>query len=308
MSDAIKAETKEKDGAAVNEQASEKGGLLNWIQRIANGMQKEKHEENLDWTLDSSGIETISAITTNGSIKFTASDETAILVKAHKVIKAPELATAQSFSEAVQIHVARDGDRVAVSVEHPKPPHGVNVEVSFAITAPRTIAIIGKTTNGSARIEQFHSNVDLKSTNGTVHVTEVAGHVQAQTTNGDVRLCALAGPVTAKTTNGAVKAEGITIEEVANFASHNGSVKVAIRAGDAPITATTHNGAVRLTLPTDHAGVIEAHTHNGRVQHTLPMQTTRQSRTKLSGRLGSDSDTPITVRSHNGSVTLVGQA
>lgn len=257
-----------------------------WLRKLLAMINKEKVEEQVDSQIDSTGLQTVAVQTTNGAVAYSGNDQNTIAIHAHKMVKAPDQATAAAFARQVEIAVEPQGDTLRIYATYPKPPRHVEVEVNFTINGPRRL------------------NVNGHSTNGEVALREIEGRVQAESTNGELRLAAINGAVTARCTNGNVSAKELSLTAASKFSSQNGAVRVDVHQGQAPITATTVNGSVHLTLPPDYQGQLDARTQNGQVRTTFQPQITTRARNRLVGQIGGGGEALLKLQSQNGDVTL----
>ena len=257
-----------------------------WLRRLLSLVVKEKVEEQADWQIDSAGLQTVAVQTTNGAIDYRGDAEKSIAIQAHKVVRAPDQATAAAFMQQVQIQIEPQADTLRIYPTYPKPPRHVEVEVTFIIHGPQQI------------------NVSGHSTNGAVALHQVEGTVQAASTNGEVRVSEINGGVSAKCTNGGVSANRLTLTAASEFSSQNGNVRVNVQQGQAPITATTVNGSVHVTLPPGYQGQLDARTQNGQVRTSFQPQITARARNRLAGQIGGGGEALLKLQSQNGDVTL----
>jgi len=261
--------------------------LTEWLQALAGSAAKQKVEEHFDWELDSTALQTIAVQTVNGSLAYVGATQETIAVHAHKVVKAPDAATAAEFARQVQIRIEPQAGVLRIYADYPKPPRHVEVQVTFAIQGPHAI------------------NLDGQSTNGHVTVTGVEGLVKARSTNGGVQLDGITGEIMAKSTNGDVQVNTVTLTTASHFASQNGSLRIHVQHGAAPITATTVNGGVSLTLPPTYNGQLDARTQNGNIRTDFPMQVTQRARNRVVGQIGGGGEALLKLQSQNGNITLV---
>jgi hypothetical protein len=257
-----------------------------WVRKLLAVINKEKVEEQVDSQIDSAGLQTVAVQTTNGAIAYSGEARNTIAIHAHKVVKAPDQATAAAFARQVEIGVEPQAGTLRIYATYPKPPRHVEVQVSFIINGPQRM------------------NVNGHSTNGEVALRAVEGQVQAESTNGELRLDEINGAITARCTNGNVSAKELTLTETSQFSSQNGAVRVDVHQGQAPITATTVNGSVHLTLPSDYQGQLDARTQNGQVRTTFQPQITTRARNRLIGQIGGGGEALLKLQSQNGDVTL----
>jgi DUF4097 and DUF4098 domain-containing protein YvlB len=262
-------------------------GVWDRIKRAVSSLgSKEKYTEDLDWELDGANIEAIMAHTTNGSITFEGTSAKRITVQAHKMVRAPSMDEAEAFAQQVQIKIEQQEGMLRITKAHPKPPIGVDVSVSYVIQGPDKV------------------NLTLETTNGKILAEQVEGVVKTRSTNGKIRLNAITGQVEARTTNGGIQVEVIGLNDESRFDTTNGSINVGVQHGIAPIRANTSNGSINLTLPADFSGQLDAQTVNGKITSELATILERQSRTHLIGQIGEGGDTPLKLRTTNGSIRL----
>lgn len=261
-----------------------------WLRKLLAVVNKEKVEEQVDSQIDSAGLQTVAVQSTNGAITYSGQDQNTIAIHAHKVVRAPDQATAAAFARQVEIRIEPQADTLRIYATYPKPPRHVEVEVSFLINGPHRM------------------NVNGHSTNGAVVCQAVTGNVQAESTNGEIRIAEINGGVSAQCTNGGVSAKGLTLTAASKFSSQNGDVRVHVQQGQAPMTATTVNGSVHLTLPPDYQGQLDARTQNGQVRTTFQTQITARSRNRLIGQIGGGGEALLKLQSQNGDITLAAAA
>jgi hypothetical protein len=281
-------------------------GGWRWLDRLVSAFgAKAEYSEKLDWTLDGAGVSLIDAQTNNGSISLCGSDRDQVTVCAWKKIRAPTESAAEEFARQVQIHVERQENAIRIYKEHPSPPAGVGVAVRYEISAPRAAGANFRTANGSIRIHEIGGAVEAVTVNGGIELQGGAGDVNLGTSNGAIELRDTAGHVRASTSNGRVRA-AIRHFEGGVFSTSNGSITVEIREGSAPVAATTANGAIRLTLPADFSGRLDAKTALGRVYSELPLAVSEGSRNRLVGQIGAGGEAVVKLRTLNGRIHLRG--
>jgi gas vesicle protein len=248
---------------------------------------QEKVEETLSWTFDSAGINKIDAQTVNGSIKLEGADDSSIHVSAWKVVSGRDPAQAEAFAQQVKVYAERNGDEIRIYREHPKPPHGVSVNVRYEIECPVLM------------------NANLRTVNSKIEASGIDGAVDVTTVNGDIELQCDTGPVHAQTTNGGIEAAIGRLEHESKFSTTNGGVEVSVDSGAAGLTATTTNGGIDVTLPETFSGQLDARTSNGRVYSDFPIPSAGNIRNRLEGQIGEGQGAAIVkLRSLNGSIYL----
>jgi hypothetical protein len=282
-------------GRAVDE--AQKTGAGEWVSEMVDGltgavaeavgMERAEVEEEEQTRLDAADIRGISA-EASGYIDVEC-NEGEVEVCAVKKVKAPGREKAEEFAAQVQIHVERQGERIKVWREHPKPPFGVKLEVSYRIRCPQHLAL------------------ELKTLNGQVKVAGGQGGVVATTVNGAVHLQDCAGSIEARSTNGKVQADIACLEEKGHFSSTNGKIAVRIASGQAALEARTLNGAIELALPAAYNGHLKAHTSNGQVSCAFPQAEEGEAKPKknsIEGPIGLGGDDCVEAQTLNGNIAI----
>ena len=302
-----------------------------------------KHNEELDWTLDSAEISILDAQTTIGRISFEGSDAAQVVVRAKKEVRAPTSEEAQEFAKTIQIHVARRGNGIKIYEEHPKPSKGISFAVHYEIQGPSTVdvkcrkdigsiqirrvngAVNAENSNGSIELQNVRGHLNLHTDIGSIKLEEISGRVHAVSSNGRIELQNVRGHLNLRTSIGSIKLEEISgrvhavssngriegiiesLEDEGLFSTDIGRIDVKIRKGIAPITATTSNGAIEVTLPADFSGKLDAKTSNGQIKSeftTLAGVTKRGLKNTLVGKIGDGGEATIELRTAIGDIQL----
>ena len=260
--------------------------------------------EQLDWTLDGVGVTVISAETTNGAIKLEGSAQDKVIVRAFKRVHAWRILGAEKFAKKVHVHVEQRGREIKIYKEHPKPPWGISVSVTYEIQCPSAVDANLHTTNGKIEINRVDGTIDAATTNGKIKLHGGTGRIHAITTNGSIELHGGAGRIHAVTTNGKIEASIELLTDEGKFVTTNGSVDVEIREGVALVLASTRNGSINLKLPGNFSGQLDAETNNGRVRSDFPVPLTDKSKKQLSGKIGEGGSANVKLRTTKGSINL----
>ena len=303
-----------------------------------------KHNEELDWTLDSAEISILDAQTTIGRISFEGSDAAQVVVRAKKEVRAPTSEEAQEFAKTIQIHVARRGNGIKIYEEHPKPSKGISFAVHYEIQGPSTVDVKCRKDIGSIQIRQIEGAVDAVTSNGSIELQNVSGHLNLHTSIGSIKLQKVSGRVYAVTSNGGIELQNVSgylnlhasigsikLQEVSGrvhaetsngrieatvesleddgfFSTGIGVIDVKIRKGIAPVTATTSNGTLALTLPADFSGSLDAKAGNGQINSEfttlVSMTKTRGLENSLVGQIGDGGEATIELRTAIGDIQL----
>ena len=138
--------------------------------------------------------------------------------------------------------------------------------VKYTIAMPRGLRLRASTGNGEMSVEKAGSDVELSTGNGGIKVGQTDGRVSVSTGNGDLEVESARGPVRASTGNGRVYVA--TAAGPVSVNTGNGDIDVRMRSlssgGD--MSFVSGSGAVRITLPPDFNGDVDASTGNGELR------------------------------------------
>ena len=152
-----------------------------------------------------------------------------------------------------------------------------HVTVAMTVLVPRGTQVRVSTGNGAVTVERVGGEVNATTGNGRVNVRNTEGAVRVSTGNGDVEVRDVAGAVRVTTGNGRVSVS--TARGPVEARSGNGDLDVRMTAVQASedMTFSTGSGDVRVTLPADYNGDLDASTGNGSISSDFDL--------KVEGRL-----------------------
>jgi DUF4097 and DUF4098 domain-containing protein YvlB len=112
-------------------------------------------------------------------------------------------------------------------------------------------------------VERAGAQVELSTGNGAIHIGETDGRVTASTGNGDVEVESARGPVRASTGNGRIFVS--TAAGPVSASTGNGDIDVRMKtlSANSDMAFSSGSGAVRITLPPDFNGDVDASTGSG---------------------------------------------
>ena len=150
------------------------------------------------------------------------------------------------------------------------------VTVAMTVLIPRNLRLKVATGNGALNVDGAGSEVQASSGNGRVHVGETQGSVRVSTGNGDVEVRNAKGSVTVSTGNGNV--DVVTAEGPVEVSSGNGDIDVRMSALRAKEDMSFHTGSgdVKLTLPANYNGELDASTGNGTIRSDFDLKVKGQ--------------------------------
>jgi len=146
------------------------------------------------------------------------------------------------------------------------------VTVAMTVLVPRGVRVKLATGNGAVSVERAGSDVQASTGNGRVSVVETQGSVRVSTGNGDVEVRNAKARVNVSTGNGDV--DVVTVEGPVEVSSGNGRIDVRMSALRAREDMAFHTGSgdVRLTLPANYNGELDASTGNGTIRSDFDLK------------------------------------
>jgi hypothetical protein len=141
--------------------------------------------------------------------------------------------------------------------------NNVRVTVDFVVLVPKSVRLRVITGHGDVVIDRASADVSATTGNGDVSIGETNGRVDATTGNGDVQVDGANGPVNVSTGNGRVFV--LTAQGAVDASSGNGDIDVRIKAlpVERDMKFSTGSGRIRVGLPADFNGRIDATSGNG---------------------------------------------
>ena len=182
----------------------------------------------------------------------------------------------------------------------------VRVSVRYVVDLPRSLRLRATTGNGDVLVMQTVAEVDVATGNGDVVIRESLGRATASTGNGDVTVAAANGPVRVSTGNGRVIAN--TGRGPVEASTGNGDIEVkmaTVPPDQTSMSFTTGHGSVRVTLPADFNGEIDANTGSGSINTDFELRVQgRLSTSRLRGTIGNGNGPVIKLRSGSGRLEI----
>jgi hypothetical protein len=146
------------------------------------------------------------------------------------------------------------------------------IRVTMTVLVPRNVKLRVATGNGALSVENAGNEVEASTGNGRVKVVGTEGRVRVSTGNGGVEVRDAKGQVRVSTGNGDV--DVTTSEGPVEVSSGNGDIDVrmsALRARE-NMEFSTGSGSVRLTLPANFNGELDATTGNGTINSDFDLK------------------------------------
>lgn len=218
-------------------------------------------KEEMAWDLEGEGVTLVKAHTQSGSLDLHGGELTTVNVQAEKVVKAPTQEEADAFAQQVEVIAECEGDTVVLDAQYPDPPDGVDVSVSFKITAPLSVNSKFATGSGSIQVTDVEGEVTLEAGSGGLKLRNCQNTMNLQTGSGEIAIAECNGHVYADAGSGGIKVQ----QHIGNALLH------------------TASGSIRVT---DIEGCLDAKSDSGHI--TLRNSVGTVDLTALSGRISAD--------------------
>ena len=195
-------------------------------------------------------------------------------------------------------------DGVNICDERRRSIRNIEVRANFTVLIPRTMRLRLATGNGAISIDQAGADVTATTGNGRVSIGETTGRVDANTGNGDVQIESARGRVDVSTGNGRVFVA--TSTGPVNVTTGNGDITVRMRSlqAEAAMSMTSGSGSIRVTLPADYNGQLDASTGNGSLRSEFDISIVgRIDPRRVRGTIGRGGPV-LRLHTGNGSVEL----
>jgi len=243
----------------------------------------------------------------NGPITVTSASGNELEIRAEKRMRG-----ARDDARDMSFEVDESGDGVKICTVYRDQSvcdedtnfNNVRMSVAFVVALPRGARLRAGTGNGEISVEGTGGDIDVGTGNGKVRVSGTSGTVRAATGNGEVSVDGARGQVRASTGNGRVYVS--TSSGPVSVSTGNGDIDVrmeALSAGD-DMNFSSGSGDIRLTLPADFNGEIDAGTGNGSLHSDFEIRLSgRVDPQHVRGTIGRGGRM-IKLRSGNGALEL----
>jgi len=194
-----------------------------------------------------------------------------------------------------------------------------NFEGRIEVTVPRSYRVDAKTSGGGVRLDSVAGPSRMHTSGGDINAKDVKGGLDGDTSGGGVRLESIDGEVRAHTSGGNFYASGVRgdidartsggdvrllrIDGKIRADTSGGGVQCELIGANRGIWASTSGGDIRLTVPKDITGTIDAESSGGSIRTELPITTKVIEEHRLSGSINGGGER-IYARTSGGNITL----
>jgi hypothetical protein len=273
-------------------------------------------ERTLDRTFPVKAGGTLTVTADSAGIEVVGVDGNQVVV--HMVAEAPQ----NELDETTFTATPSDS---GVTVEMLRPERrrwfdwGRNFDGHIEVKVPRSYRVELKTSGGGIRIESVAGPSRIRTSGGGINAKDIHGALDGSTSGGSIRVESIDGDTRVNTSGGSVYASGVRgsidanssgggvrlmqIDGKINAHTSGGSVECELIGSNRGISASTSGGGIRVTVPADIKGTLDARTSGGDFHTELPISTTHMSDHEMSGLINGGGES-IVMRTSGGGITL----
>jgi hypothetical protein len=188
------------------------------------------------------------------------------------------------------------------------------------VTVPQSYRVDAKTSGGDMQLIRASGPSRMRTSGGDITVKDVKGDLDAGTSGGDVRIESIEGVVRARTSGGDLYASGVRgdidagtsggdvrllrIDGKIRASTSGGGVQCELVGANRGNWANTSGGDVRLTVPKNISGTLDAASSGGSIHSDLAVSTHSTDEHRLSGDINGGGER-IYAHTSGGSVRLI---
>jgi hypothetical protein len=210
-------------------------------------------------------------------------------------------------ADSVEICTIERGDNACEPDELLSDNH---VSVRYVVELPKGLRLRVTTRSGNVIVMQTVSEIEARTTgSGDVVIRESLSRAIASSSSGDVTVAMANGEVRASSGNGRVTVNAARGPVAAS--SGNGDVDVRMislapppATGRLAMSISSGNGDVRLTLPANFAGEVDAFSGHGKVKSDFELKQVPGDRSRRHGSIGGGKGPLIQVHTGNGKLDI----
>jgi len=255
---------------------------------------------------------TVSFHCSDGDVKFTSSEESAIHLKVWKETDVRDGARAQRLLDEITVEVSQKGNDVRIEIRRPHDRwfffwiwDSRRARVRSEVVLPKECRLMASTSDGSIAATQVKGDLSFKTSDGNIRLTDAEGRLQVRSSDGAIALDNVRGDVEAHASDGKIEVSGILTG--LNLRASDGDIKVRVLPGSKMTSSWeigTSDGNIEAAVAPDFAAQLWLHTSDGDINCVLPV--TVEGKTtghNVRGTLGSGGFL-LTIKTSDGDITL----
>ncbi len=264
---------------------------------------RKRYTEHHYWPIDREDISLIEVRTSDGDIIVRATGAEQIEVHAWKKVWARSASSAERYADDVDIRVERSGDRLQLISEHPSFHGKARVRVRYEIATPADMDLDLHTSDGDVSITGLRGVTTVRTSDGDVDISRCEGEFELRTTDGDIEFGDYVGSVDGHTSDGRIRG---TIQSLStgDLTTSDGSVDLSIHEGIDFLKVKTSDGYIKIRIPKDYRGKLDARTSSGSIRTDLFLNDTTTYEKRLSGFVGEETGREIDLDTSDGDIRV----
>jgi hypothetical protein len=200
------------------------------------------------------------------------------------------------------LHLGLSGTHVKFTIEVPR-DYPVELKTSGGGLDVRGVSaeLRGSTSGGPIDLRDIAGPVDMHTSGGGVHAQNLKGSARLRSSGGPIDIGDVTGDLDVSTSGGGI--DLTNIDGKINADTSGGGVDVEARSNHG-ISLSSSGGHIRLMLPSDIHGTLDAETSGGRVRTQIPLSTTELSESNhLRGQINGGGDR-ISLHTSGGGIEI----
>jgi hypothetical protein len=194
------------------------------------------------------------------------------------------------------------GPKVRITIETPR-DYPVEVKSAGGALDVRGVsaAVRGSTSGGGIELHDIGGPVDMHTSGGAIDAESIKGATRLRSSGGHIDLSNVVGDIDVHTSGGGI--ELLNVDGKISADTSGGGVRVEARSNHG-ISLSSSGGPIRLSIPADIHGSLDAETSGGRVRSQIPLTVSELSESDhVRGQINGGGD-PISLHTSGGGIEI----
>jgi len=165
-------------------------------------------------------------------------------------------------------------------------------------------ALLAENDRGHVSLADCRGRAQVRTTKGDIEIVGFEGTLRARSYQGAIHLQGGSGGAELETDSGDVHATMESLVAPSSFLARTGSVDVTVASLRGYLEAESSDGHVRVRLPSDASGMLDAGTNDGTVHCAASVNASQRTPSLLIGALGSGYGSLVKLRSFSGDIHI----
>jgi hypothetical protein len=199
-------------------------------------------------------------------------------------------------------HVGIRSPKVRITIETPR-DYPVEVKTAGGALEVRGVSaeVRGSTSGGEIELHDISGPVDMHTSGGPIDAENLKGAIRLRSSGGHIDVSNVVGDLDVRTSGGGI--ELLNVDGKITADTSGGGVRVEARSNHG-ITLTSSGGPIRLMIPADVHGTLDAETDGGRVRSQIPLSVSELSESDhVRGQINGGGDS-ISLHTSGGGIEI----